>query len=117
MHEMSIAQSILDIVAQEMEKNGLTRLIRVKVRHGSLTNTVPEALETCFEALTVKTPMETAVFELECVPARYRCFSCGHEFSPEEANRLLIPCPACNEEFGHTVLAGKELYIEYIEAE
>lgn len=118
MHEMSIAQSILDIVAQEMEKNGLTRLIRVKVCHGSLTNTVSEAMETCFMALTVKTPMENAVFELQTIPARYKCFSCRHEFSPpEDSNRLLVPCPACNEEFGHTVLAGKELYIEYIEAE
>jgi len=117
MHEMSIAQSILDIVAQELEKNGLTKLIRVKIKHGSLTNTVPEALETCLMALTAKTPMESAVFEIEAIPAKYKCFSCGKEFTTEEKGRLLIPCPACGEEFGHTVLAGKELYIESIEAE
>uniref|UniRef100_A0A7C4AHW4 Hydrogenase maturation factor HypA n=1 Tax=Fundidesulfovibrio putealis TaxID=270496 RepID=A0A7C4AHW4_9BACT len=117
MHEMSIAQSILDIIKQEMEKRGLTKLIRVKIKHGRLTNTVPEALETCFMALTVKTPLESAVFELEEVPALYRCFNCGREFSPDDTSRLLIPCPGCNEEFGHTVLAGKELFIEYIEAE
>ncbi|KAF0233928.1 MAG: hydrogenase nickel incorporation protein [Desulfovibrionaceae bacterium] len=96
MHEMSIAQSILDIIQQEMEKNGLTQLIRAKVKFGGLTNTVPEALETCFMALTVKTPLESAVFEL---------------------NRMLVPCPACGEDLGHTVLAGKELFIDYIEAQ
>ena len=117
MHEMSIAQSILDIVAQELEKNGLKRLIRVKVKHGALTNTVPEALETCFMALTAKTPMEDAIFEIEAIPAKYKCFSCGKEFTTEERGRLLIPCPSCGEDFGHTVLAGKELYIESIEAE
>ncbi|MFZ5427318.1 MAG: hydrogenase maturation nickel metallochaperone HypA [Thermodesulfobacteriota bacterium] len=117
MHEMSIAQSILDIIKQEMQNNNLTRLIRVKVRHGRLTNTVPEALETCFMALTVQTPLESAVFELEEIPARYQCFKCGKEFSPEETNRLLVPCPHCGEEFGHKVLAGKELFIDYIEAE
>ncbi|WP_243359600.1 hydrogenase maturation nickel metallochaperone HypA [Fundidesulfovibrio terrae] len=117
MHEMSIAQSILDIIQQEMEKNGLTRLIRVKIKFGRLTNTVPEALETGFMALTIKTPLESAVFELEEIPARYRCFKCGKEFSPEHTNRLLVPCPHCGEELGHSVLAGKELFIDYIEAE
>ena len=31
-------------------------------------------------ALTVKTPMESAVFELEEIPARYRCFNCGYRW-------------------------------------
>ena len=117
MHEMSIAQSILDIIKQEMEKNGLTRLVKVKVKFGRLTNTVPEALETGFMALTAGTPLESAVFELEEITARYSCFSCGKEFSPGETGRLLVPCPHCGEELGHKVLAGKELFIDYIEAE
>jgi len=117
MHEMSIAQSIVDILRQEMEKRGLTRLIRATVRFGRLTNTVPEALETGFMAVTAGTPLETAVFELVEIPVRYRCFGCGKEFSPEEPNRLLAPCPHCGEEFGHTVISGKELYIDSIEAE
>jgi hydrogenase nickel incorporation protein HypA/HybF len=117
MHEMSIAQSILDIIQQEMSKNNLNRLIRARIKFGRLTNTVPEALETCFMALTVQTPLESAVFELEEVPASYRCFKCGREFSPQGTNRLLVPCPHCGEDLGHTVLTGKELFIDYIEAE
>ena len=117
MHEMSIAQSILDIVKQEMEKNNLTRLIKVKIKFGRLTNTVPEALETGFMALTIQTPFESAVFDLEEIPARYKCFKCSKEFSPEGTNRLLVPCPHCGEDLGHEVLAGKELFIDFIEAE
>ena len=117
MHEMSIAQSIVDIIRQEMEKQGLTKLIRATVKFGRLTNTVPEALETGFMAVTLGTPLEAAVFTLEEIPVRYRCFACGKEFSPEEPNRLLAPCPHCGEELGHTVLSGKELYIDCIEAE
>lgn len=117
MHELSIAQSILDIVAQELEKNNLKTVLRVKIKHGWLTNIVPEALDMGFQALTAGTPLETAVFELEAVPTRYRCTACGHEFSPESQGRLFVPCPACGEEFGHEVLAGKELYIDFIEAQ
>lgn len=117
MHELSIAQSILDIVAQELAKNNLTQVIRVKIKHGWLTNVVPEALDMGFQALTIGTPLESAVFELEAVPTLYRCAKCGHEFSPEAQGRLFVPCPACGEEFGHKVLAGKELYIDFIEAQ
>ena len=117
MHEMSIAQSILDIIQQEMAKNNLTTLIKVKIKHGRLTNTVPDALSMAFECLTVETPMQSAVFELEEIPSRYQCTKCQHEFSPEDPARLFVPCPSCGEEFGHTVLAGRELYIEYIEAQ
>jgi len=114
---MSIAQSIVDIIRQEMEKRGLTRLIRATVKFGRLTNTVPEALETGFMAVTIGTPLEKAVFELEEIPVRYRCFACAREFSPKDAGLLLAPCPHCGEEFGHTVMSGKELYIDSIEAE
>jgi hydrogenase nickel incorporation protein HypA/HybF len=114
---MSIAQSILDIIKQEMEKNGLAELMRCKVKYGRLTNTVPEALETAFMALTVGTSFEKAVFELEIIPARYRCFKCAKEFSSEQTGRILVPCPHCGEELGHAVLAGKELFIDYIEAQ
>ena len=117
MHELSFAQSILEIVDQEMEKNGLTTLIKVKIKHGWLTNIVPEALEMGFTAMTMGTPYESAVFELEAIPTLYKCVTCGHEFSPEAQGRLFVPCPACGEEFGHKVLAGKELYIDFIEAQ
>jgi hydrogenase nickel incorporation protein HypA/HybF len=117
---MSIAQSILDIVNQEMTKNGLTKLIKVQVKYGWLTNTMPEALELAFEALTLDgqySPLKGAVFALEAVPTRYQCGQCGIEFSPEEPAHLFVPCPGCGEEFGHKVLAGKELYIDFIEAQ
>jgi hydrogenase nickel incorporation protein HypA/HybF len=117
MHEMSIAQSIVDIIRQEMEKQGLTRLLRATVKFGRLTNTVPEALETCFLAVTVGTPLADAVFELVEIPVTYRCFGCGRQFHPEEPGRLLAPCPHCGEELGHAVLSGEELYIDCIEAE
>jgi Zn finger protein HypA/HybF involved in hydrogenase expression len=56
---MSIAQSILNIIKQELDQNDLTWLIRVRVKFGRLTNIVPEALETGFMALTFGTPLRT----------------------------------------------------------
>ena len=44
MHELSIAQSLLALIEDEMTKHGKEKLITVKVRHGRLSSVVPEAL-------------------------------------------------------------------------
>ena len=46
------------------------------------------------------------------------CGACAGEFSPPPvATALFTPCPLCGEEIGHTVLAGKTLYLDHIEVE
>ncbi|ACV67746.1 hydrogenase maturation nickel metallochaperone HypA [Desulfohalobium retbaense] len=117
MHEMSIAQSLVEILQDEMTKHGVSRLKRVKVKHGRLAAVVPEALDMAFQALTVETDMAGATLELEEVPVQVRCSACGAEFAPEEASTLYLPCPQCEEPFGHEILSGKELYIDELEAE
>jgi hydrogenase nickel incorporation protein HypA/HybF len=119
MHEMSIAQSLLDIVREEMGKNGVTRLIEVKIKSGEMNGVVEEALRTAFDALTRETPLEGARLEIETVALTLQCGSCGAVFRPGETDSLFFssPCPECGEEFGHAVTAGKELNIEHIEAE
>jgi hydrogenase nickel incorporation protein HypA/HybF len=117
MHEMSVAQSLMEVVQDEMDKQGLSKLIRIKVKHGRLTAIVPEALEMAFQILTAKTKYADVVLELEEVPLRVRCGECGREFTPEDATNMYLPCPYCQEAFGHEILSGKELYIEELEAE
>ncbi len=117
MHELSLVEGILAIVREEMAKHGLTRLVRVRVKHGAISAVVPEALETAFEVLTSGTELAGAHLETELVPLRVRCRQCGHEFAPTEEERFVMPCPACGTEFGHSILSGRELYIDSLEAE
>ena len=117
MHEMSIAQSLLDIIKQEMEKHNLTKLIKCKVVYGRLSQIVPEALDFAFEVLTKGTEFEDAQLVTEMIPLSLRCSACGEEFAPDTANVAFAPCPKCDEEFGHEVLTGRELYLQDMEAE
>jgi len=117
MHELSIAQSLLAIITDEMTKHGKEKLISVKVKHGRLASVIPEALETAFEVLTADTRLAGARLELEEIPVTLRCHACGREFSLEGLSAPFAPCPSCGEEMGHTVLSGRELYIEYLELE
>lgn len=116
MHELSIAQSLIALIEDEMTKHGKDTLLTVKVRHGRLSAIVPEALEMGFTVLTADTRLAGAKLEMEETPVVLRCRACGKEFSPE-GNTPFAPCPACGEELGHTVLSGRELYIEYLELE
>ncbi|AGW13994.1 putative hydrogenase nickel incorporation protein hypA [Megalodesulfovibrio gigas DSM 1382 = ATCC 19364] len=119
MHEMSIAQSLLTLVEQELQQRPGSRCTVIRVAHGTLANLVPEAFELAVEALTIGGPMQGVRLELRLVPLRIKCRSCGHEFEPEQ-KRLgppLYPCPQCDEELGHTLVQGKELYLESLEIE
>ena len=118
MHEMSLTVSLLDIVREEMQKHGATRLLMVRVRYGALANVVPEALSMAFEVLTVGTDFDGAALERIEEPVRLVCGGCRKEFEPAAvATAVFSACPLCGEEIGHVVLSGKELYIDHIEVE
>mgnify|MGYP006275353521 FL=1 len=118
MHEMSLTQSLLDIVRQEMNSHGLTRLLEVKVACGRLSGVVPDAMHMAFTALTQDTDLCGACLNLEPVPLKLCCAECGTQFCPEQdCLAAFAPCPACGQEIGHRIVSGQELNIEYIEAE
>ncbi|MFW5734302.1 MAG: hydrogenase maturation nickel metallochaperone HypA [Oceanidesulfovibrio sp.] len=117
MHEMSITQSLLEIVRQELEKHGASKLLSVHVKHGTLANVVPEAMDLAWEVLTKDSDLAGATLTLEEIPLELECCACRHRFQPESGQFLLAPCPECGEELGHAVVSGKELYLDRLEAE
>ena len=119
MHEMAIAQSLMDIIRREMEKNGASTLHSVTIRAGELNAVVPQALETAFRALTEKTSLQGARLKIETVPLELECGSCGKRFTSggDDMAFLSAECPGCGMELGHRILAGRELYVQSLEAE
>ncbi len=117
MHELSIAESLIKIIGEEMAKHNLTKLLKVKIVYGQISAIVPEALETAFEVLTHGTSMAEAEVEIVANPMVVRCRQCSREFTPSHEERILMPCPECGTEMGHELISGRELYIDHIEAE
>lgn len=116
MHEMSIVASLIDIIKAELAANNATKLLMVRVKHGRLSNVVPEAMEFAFTAMTMGTEFEGARIELEEIPLTLRCAICKTEFSPEDKD-IFMPCPQCGEQLGHAILTGRELFLASLEAE
>lgn len=118
MHELALAESLIGVIREEMERHKAEKLKSVVLEHGALANVVPEALELAFAALTAETPLAGAKLELREIPLRLACGGCAAEFSPDKGpTALLASCPSCAEQLGHTVLSGKGIVIDHLEVE
>lgn len=112
-HELSIAENIVEIVAESLSCNGGGRLKRVKVRIGDLAGVVPESLDFCFTAITKGTDMEGAALDIERRHVVAHCENCGND-SPVEG--LTFMCPSCKST-DIRVTSGNELQVVQIEVE
>jgi hydrogenase nickel incorporation protein HypA/HybF len=113
MHELSIAQSIVDLVTQYVTdtRPGLVRCARVKV--GRQSGVVVDSLEFCFAAITKDTGLDGVRLEIESIPFVVRCNDCSTSFQNDEGTTL---CPQCGG--GNTrVMSGTELQLVEIEVD
>lgn len=110
MHELSIAQAIVNVAARHA---GESRVARVYVRVGQLRQVVPSALEFSFELCAHGTPAEGAELELELVPIAVMCRSCGAHSEP---GGFPLACGACGG-LVVDVVQGEELQVESLELE
>jgi hydrogenase nickel incorporation protein HypA/HybF len=69
MHEMGIAESVLDIVRQYVPEPRGQLVRRVTVRVGEFAGVQVESLRFCFEAIVAETPYPAASLAIEWVPA------------------------------------------------
>jgi hydrogenase nickel incorporation protein HypA/HybF len=110
MHELSIAQAVVEI-ASANARGG--RVVAVHVRVGALRQVVPAALSFAFELSALGTAAEGAALELEEVPARGTCRGCG---ATAELDGFPLACAACGG-LDLEIVSGEELVVESLELE
>lgn len=113
MHELSIAQALVEQVEAVRAAHDGRPVVSVGVRIGTWRLVVQESLDFYYQTLTRGTPLEGSRLEIETVEARGRCPRCGGEF-PVEAP--LIVCPACGT-VGGELVQGQELDLVSVELE
>ncbi|HBX23262.1 MAG TPA: hydrogenase maturation nickel metallochaperone HypA [Desulfotomaculum sp.] len=113
MHEVSLIQALLDMVNKSAAENGVTKVNLVKLVVGEMHGAVPDALEFAFEVLTEGTVCAGAKLEVEKKLFLFRCDECGREFNPTGLSRR---CPGCRTNVT-TLVAGRELYVDYYEGD
>ena len=111
MHELGIAQDIVDIAKQYLPEKMEGTVKSVRIRVGRLSGVVPESLDFCFEAIIEDTPLAGAKLNIETTPVRFLCNACLREFAIEGGDFL---CPACGGN-DTKLLSGMELQVVEIE--
>lgn len=113
MHEMTIAQNILNIITAELKSDILAKQVtRVHFKSGKMNAIIPESLSFCFDVLKVEYPfLKDAELVIEETPLIIRCQDCGELAELEEP---LFICPHC-QSFALEIVSGKEMFVESVE--
>ena len=111
MHELSVCQGLLAQVEDIAREHRRPRVTRIVVRIGPLSGVVARLLRDAFSIARTGTVASDAELELEELPVRVRCQSCGVE-SEAVPNRLV--CGECGDWRTH-LTGGDELILARLE--
>jgi hydrogenase nickel incorporation protein HypA/HybF len=114
MHELSLALGILDLAAEEAERQGGGRVVAIHLRLGPLSGVVKDALRSAYELAREGSSLSAAELVIEEVPLVAYCPACAAERTLASAQRLC--CPACGAPTPE-VVRGRELEVFALEIE
>lgn len=113
MHEMAIAEGILDIALDYGRKNDAKKIAEVGLRIGDMAGVVVDSLVFSFDMIAKGTMAEGAKLVIERVPLVGRCVKCGGEFPIAHYD---FWCPACRDGVLETI-SGREMKVTYLEVD
>jgi hydrogenase nickel incorporation protein HypA/HybF len=112
-HELSIAEAILDRIAAEAERHPGGRFTKVGVRIGELSGVDPEALSFGFEVLVKDTRWDPLALDIQFCPRMQYCRGCDYKFRATDSETA---CPQCGSPATECV-GGDELDVVFMELE
>jgi hydrogenase nickel incorporation protein HypA/HybF len=111
MHEMALAESMLEIVEKTARMNGAVKVSAVRLEIGALSHVACESLRFCFDVVTRGSLAEGAALEIESVPGEAWCMPCGTRVPLGQCGD---PCPHCGSH-QLEVTRGDDMRIKDIE--
>ena len=108
MHELAIAEQIVDVVMTQVEAHNIERVACVRIQIGDAMSVVGDSLSFSFEMIASFTPqLEGAKLLIDTVPHRARCRSCEQEFTVQHH---IMQCPSC-QKWDADVISGTEFRV------
>lgn len=113
MHEMSLAEGVLQIVEETARRENAQRVKLVVLEIGRLSSVQPDALCFCFDAVTRGSIADGTTLDIVDVPGSGWCLQCMATVPMQE---LYGACPTCGshqvQPTGGTEMRVKEIEIE-----
>jgi hydrogenase nickel incorporation protein HypA/HybF len=111
MHEMSLAEGIVQIVENSARANDARTVRAVWLELGALSHVEQEALRFSFDVVKLGTVAADARLEVVTTPGRAWCMPCGNAV---DLAKLGDPCPTCGS-YQLQVTQGEEMRVKEIE--
>jgi len=111
MHEMSMCESIVQILEDQAQVHGYSRVKAVRLEIGPFSCADPEAMRFCFDATTRNSLADGARLDILMTEGEAWCFACSLSVS---INTRTDPCPRCGSH-QLQVTAGEEMRIKDME--
>ncbi len=113
MHEVSIMAEAVRMAVETAQASSATHVTGLRLRVGTLSGAVPEAMQFAWDIVRRDTPAAEAWLEIESIPAACWCATCQTEF---ECRDFFSECPQCHNVSGE-LRRGRELEIASVELE
>jgi hydrogenase nickel incorporation protein HypA/HybF len=113
MHELSVTEGLIQIVADEVKKRDLPRVTGITLVIGDLTSIIDDSVQFYFDIMSKGTTLEGAVLFFKRIAPEFVCTICG---KPSAGRSAASVCPGCGGK-GFVVSKGQEFFIESIEVE
>lgn len=111
MHEMSLAESVLQAIESAALKDQFQKVATVWLEIGQLSGVEPEAMRFCFDAVTRDSVAAGARLEIIATPGQGWCMACAKTVPMTE---VFGECPECGG-FQLQVTSGTEMRIKELE--
>jgi hydrogenase nickel incorporation protein HypA/HybF len=111
MHELSVAQNIIEIVQRHVPETEWERVAAVRLKIGMTAGVVPDSLEFSFKAITAETPLRHTRLKIDLIPFLIKCRACNIVTENEAGFAVCGECGDTNIE----ILSGSELIVSEIE--
>ncbi len=110
MHELSIAQNIIEIVTDYAIKVKADRVTEVVLDIGAVSGIIPENLEFAWEISSKNTIVENAILKINFIEAKALCLECKKKFIMDD---IYTMCEFCGS-LRFDIIQGKELKVKSI---
>lgn len=112
MHELGICYEVIRIVDNFVKENQLTKVDKIVLEVGQLSQAIPRFLEECYPAAVSETDYEETKLEIIVLPANGKCKNCDEIYNIIDHRKI---CPKCGgDEF--RLISGQEFNIKEIVA-
>lgn len=113
MHEMSLAEGVLQLIEEEARTQNFSRVKTVWLEIGQLAGVEVEAMRFCFDAVVRDSIVQDAQLVIIETPGQARCLHCAEVV---QVQALFDSCPKCGSHqiqvTGGNGMRVKELDVE-----